>query len=112
MNSIHPPRSQIKRDNSISLGVEGKGEDLVYQWFKDGFPLNKDQDLYRGVTSPTLSICRASLEHKGEYHCVVSNEEGQVNSQLHELSVCKLILLCFLWGSEVLPVTPYLIYYS
>ena len=91
VSSNHPPRIQIRRDNSVSLGVEGKGEDLVYQWFKDGLPISKALDLYLGVNTSTLSISKASLQHEGEYHCVVSNEEGQVNSQRHELCVCKCI---------------------
>ena len=78
---------KVKEGSSVKLSAQAEGIDLTYQWFKDGNSLRDGQDHFRGVTTPTLYISRASLLHKGEYHCVVSSEGGEMLSRPQTLSV-------------------------
>lgn len=78
---------KVKEGASVQLSVQAEGIDLTYQWIKDGNFLRDGQNHFQGVATPTLYISRASLLHKGEYHCVVSNEAGKVLSQPQALFV-------------------------
>ena len=78
---------KVVMNESICLSIKAKWRNLTYQWFKDGVLLREGKDGYHGVTSSTLSVIKASFHHNGEYHCLVSNEGGQVYSQIQTLFV-------------------------
>ena len=78
---------KVVMNKSICLSIKAKGRNLTYQWFKDSVLLREGKDGYHDVTSSTLSIVKSSFHHNGEYHCVVSNEWGQVYSQTQTLFV-------------------------
>ncbi len=59
---------------SIDLSVTALGtEPLVYQWNKDGEPVD-------GASSSTLPLAKVALSDAGDYTVVVSNIAGQVES--------------------------------
>lgn len=97
-NAVEPPHFKLDKlqskkvisNESIILTVKARGTDLIYQWFKDGASLSEDHNHYQGVTTPNLFINKASLQHKGKYHCVVSNEGGEAHSQPRILTVGEL----------------------
>ena len=57
----------------LALGVGATGEQLAYQWRRDGADLT-------GETSPTLTLTAASSGDAGRYSVVVTNPAGTVTS--------------------------------
>ena len=58
---------------SFALSVGATGDNLSYQWYKDGEPLV-------GHSGPTLQVNGASATHSGRYYCYVQNSAGAVES--------------------------------
>ena len=56
------------------LEVEASGDELAYQWEKDGIPINT-------ALSPTLEVVMANPEDAGTYTCIITDElQGQISS--------------------------------
>ena len=94
--SVHPPRiTQHPKDRTAVTGmkitfcVEAKGDDLTFQWQKDGKDLDDDHRICDTDTN-TLSIQSVQKSDKGCYRCLVKNDVGSKRSSESELSVCKL----------------------
>ncbi|MCP5558796.1 MAG: immunoglobulin domain-containing protein [Verrucomicrobiaceae bacterium] len=66
-------------DTSLSVVVQGTGP-FDYQWEKDGNPIPN-------ATAATLLILGAGAADSGSYRCVVSNEVGEVPSDVVVLTV-------------------------
>ena len=73
--------------DSISLAVQAEGKDLTYQWHKDGVSLKDEGNHYCGMNTSSLTISQASVEHSGEYQCVVENVEGTITSSLFTVTI-------------------------
>ena len=70
--------------------VEATGDDLKFQWQKNGSDL-KNGSNYSGTGTNTLSIRQVKKSHAGCYRCLVKNEvklEGEISEEA-ELNVCE-----------------------
>lgn len=63
-----------------SLSVAATGNGLFYQWFRNGA-------LIPGATQATLNFASAQVADSANYHVVVSNSSGSVNSSTARLLV-------------------------
>jgi len=74
-------------DSPASFSVAAVGSPpLVYQWFKDGQPL-QDGGLISGTRTSTLIFSNVFAGDRGNYSVVVTNDSGSVTSRLASLSV-------------------------
>ena len=73
----------VKRGDPVTLSVTARGHFLKYQWRKNGHKISR-------ATSSTYPISQSAYDDTGEYQCVVSNDAGEVSSEVVQLSVCKL----------------------
>ena len=81
----HPaPQVLIVPGQSASFTVTATGDNLSYQWQKDGVEIS-------GATSATYTISSAMEGDEGMYLCVVSNAAGAVTSNHASLTVCKCV---------------------
>ena len=87
LTSDLPQQKTVKENGKMHVSVHAEGTDLSYQWLRDGAPLRGEDDHYHGVTTPSLTISQASLDHSGEYQCMVENEEGSVTSSSFKVKV-------------------------
>jgi hypothetical protein len=53
------------------LSVTVSGQNLTYQWFKDGIALSNGSGI-SGVTSASLTIVNTQLANAGDYHCKIT----------------------------------------
>ena len=95
--TVYPPRiSQHPENQSVNIGVniefniEATGDNLHFQWQKDGSDLS-DGDKYRGVNTDTLHIVAAEGSDEGDYRCLVENDVGKLFSNEAVLSFGKLL---------------------
>ena len=106
-HSDDPPK--ITRDpesQSVATGavatfrVQATGDDLKFQWQKDGIDIDSSEPRFRcnsAETVSTLYIKDTNKSDNGHYKCFVKNpvERNGKPSQQANLSVCKsLILRC------------------
>ena len=103
----HPENTSIATGMDAVLTVEATGDELYFQWQKDGECIDKKKSrfhFHHANTTSTLRIKDVSKDDKGRYKCVVKNlvEMGGKASDEAELLVCELsfdvcrILTCFL----------------
>lgn len=69
--------------SNATLSVIASGDNLQYQWYKDGVMLS-------GAVSASYQITSAVEANKGSYSVMVSNPYGQVNSSALVLNVVNL----------------------
>ena len=82
----HPENKSVPTGASTTLTVEASGDDLQFQWQKDGKDLHDDSK-YHGTKTHTLHI--KDVE-KGNYQCVVKNDVGELSEEAN-LAVSKLV---------------------
>lgn len=73
--SLKQELTQMEEIKNLTMTVDAERTDLNYQWLKDGAPISSEDDLYHGMTTSSLTISQASMEHSAEYQCVIENEE-------------------------------------
>lgn len=81
---------------TLTYKVTATGENLSYQWYADGSPV-EDDDVFSGATTDTLTVKSVYDEELGIYDCaryyyggfscVVSNENGLVVSRFADYEV-------------------------
>lgn len=78
---------------TISMQVQASGEDLNFEWRKDGVPL-VDEGRVSGVTSDTLRVTMIRADDNGVYSIHVSNEMGATSDsvQLRVLAPPEIIM--------------------
>lgn len=69
----HPINTELCSGESLTLSVEARGDDLLYQWKKNGIDI-------AGQTAQTYTIGAASPSIAGSYTVVVKGQCGQVAS--------------------------------
>ena len=77
------PQLLIVPGQSATFTVTATGDNLMYQWQKDGV------DIATGANSATYTIAAVAESDEGEYRCVVSNAANSVTSTAAILTVCK-----------------------
>jgi len=97
--SVHPPRITLHPKHQtavtgtkVTFCVEATGDDLKFQWQKDGKDLDNDHRI-RDTDTNNLSIQSVQKSDKGCYRCLAKNAVDSKLSSESELSVCKLHLL-------------------
>ena len=86
----HPKSQSMPTGGETTLKVEATGDDLKFQWQKNGRNL-KNGSNYSGTGTNTLSIRHVKKSHAGCYRCLVKNEvkKNGILSKEAQLSVCK-----------------------
>jgi len=75
----------------VKFSIEASGDNLQFQWQKDGSDLNSDGVKYWGVNTDTLYIVAAKGSDEGDYRCLVENDVGKLFSDKALLSFGKLL---------------------
>ena len=83
----HPKCQSVPTGAEITFTIEAAGDDLTFQWQKNGRDVHNDRD-YSGTDTNTLSIRHVKKSDEGCYRCSVKNEVG-ILSEEAQLSVCK-----------------------
>ena len=74
------------------MSVQAIGDNLLYQWQKNGINLS-DDDRHHGTGTDTLHIVKVEKgDSKARYQCSVKNEIGEESSEEAVLTVSKLII--------------------
>lgn len=71
--SVQPAGAGVAPGGSVTLSVDALGQDLSYQWEKDGGAID-------GATESAYSIPRSAAGDAGRYTVVVTNGAGSVTS--------------------------------
>ena len=73
--------------------VQATGDNLHYQWQKNGIDLSDDDDRHDGTGTDTLRIVKVEKgDSKARYQCSVKNEIGEEFSEEAVLTVSKLVI--------------------
>jgi hypothetical protein len=76
----------VCQNNTISLEFDVTGDNLTFQWYKNGQPVTDGNIV--GVTTNRIDINTATLANAGVYSCIVSSPCGSpVTSNLATLTV-------------------------
>lgn len=70
----------VQTTEPFILEVQAQGDNLTYQWYKDGAEV-KDS------INSTFSVASAALTDAGDYYCEITNDCGTVNSQVVKVTV-------------------------
>ena len=87
----HPESKSVATGASTTLTVEASGDNLCFQWMKDGKDLH-DSRKYRDTKTRTLRIKDVEKSGIGSYQCLVTNNVGEQLSEEADLSVSKLVV--------------------
>ena len=91
----HPENKLVATGTSTTFTVEASGDDLHFQWKKDGKDLH-DGNKYCGTNTHTLHIKDVEKSDKRSYQCLVKNDVGEKLSQEADLGVGKFVVNLFL----------------
>ena len=86
----HPKSQLVLTGAQATFKVEATGDDLTFQWLKNGSDVHNDSN-YSGTDTSTLMIQHVKKSDGGCYRCLVSNEakiEGEVSDEA-QLTVCE-----------------------
>ncbi len=98
----NPVDASIEAGQTATFSVTATSDNLSYQWKKDNVDLTETSDV-TGTTSNTLSIANASSLDVGNYICKVSNNCGNVISDVAALSVTVNINLVEKYHLQIMP---------
>ncbi|GAG75520.1 unnamed protein product, partial [marine sediment metagenome] len=84
--TTQPTSNSICEDETITLQIVASGDNLSYQWRKDGVDL-VDGGNISGTNTVNLNIASATLSNAGTYTCEVTGSCGTENSSLAILAV-------------------------
>ena len=94
-HAVDPPKvTQHPKSQSVLTGaqaifkVEATGDDLTFQWRKDGSDVHNDSN-YSGTDTSTLMIQHVKKSDGGCYRCFVKNEAKKEVSDEAQLTVCE-----------------------
>ena len=83
-------QSVVTGAEAATFQIEATGDDLIFQWQKNGSDL-QDGSNYSGINTHTLKIQQVKKSDAGHYRCHVKNwvvRDGKLSKEA-ELSVCK-----------------------
>ncbi|HTJ79517.1 MAG TPA: S8 family serine peptidase [Rariglobus sp.] len=78
--ALDPTGSVAALGSSVSLTAAGSGENLTYQWSKNGSPV-------LGATNATLTLPNITLAQAGTYTCTIANAAGGATTGSAEVVV-------------------------
>jgi predicted outer membrane repeat protein len=79
-NALPASVSYCEGDTPASLSITATGDNLTYQWHKNGAPLP-------GQTAPTLAFTAATPADGGSYYVIVSGTCGTVSSNTMAMTI-------------------------
>ena len=85
----NPKSVSVNDGSSTSFTIDSKGTGLSYQWQVNGQDI-RDNSIYSGSTSSTLSISNVSGLNKKQYRCMVCNTCSCATSGIGNLVVMPL----------------------
>ena len=86
----HPKNLSVAPGVTINFSIEATGDNLKFQWQKDGSDL-VNSGKYYGLNTDTLYIVTAEAGDEGDYRCLVENDVGKLFSDEAVLSFGKLL---------------------
>ena len=88
----HPESKSITTGGDVNTTVQATGDNIHYQWQKDGIDLS-DDDRHCDTSTHTLRIVKMEKDdNKVHYSSLVKNEVGEEFSKDAVLTVSKLII--------------------
>lgn len=81
-----PAGKTMCEGESVVLSVGVSGDNLVYQWKRNGIALTNSGNV-TGTTTSNLSISNVTLNDAGDYTCTVSGNCGTVNTNSAVLTI-------------------------
>ena len=91
----HPENQSVAFGEHVVFSIKATGENLQFQWQKNGSDLS-DDDNYYGVNTDTLDIVAVKEDDEGDYGCLVKNDVGKLVSDAALLTLGKLLSTCYL----------------
>lgn len=90
--TTHPVVFNAVEGGNASFSITAEGNNLTYQWYKDGVLLS-NIGVYSGVTTPILTLTGLASSHAGSYYCIVIGTCGPKTSNPGILNVSLLTLI-------------------
>ena len=88
----HPESKSVATGADTTMTVRATGDNLHYQWQKDGIDLS-DDDRHHGTETDTLHIVKVEKrDSKPHYRCSVKNEIEEKFSKEAVLKVGRLVI--------------------
>ena len=87
----HPKSQSVPAGSEARLKVKAEGDDLTFQWQKNGSDLHNDSR-YSGTDTNILKIKHVKKSEEGHFRCHVKNEmnkDGELSKEAH-FTVCEL----------------------
>jgi len=78
--TLQPQAAVAAQGADVSLAIESTGENVSYQWSRNGTAVT-------GATSPTLTLSGVTLDQAGAYACTLYNQGGRVTSHAAQVVV-------------------------
>ena len=91
----HPENQQIPTGGETTFSIKAGGDNLTYQWQKNGSNVCNDSR-HIGAATHSLTIQQVNKSDAGCYKCVVKNEvkeDGEVSEEA-QLTVGKFHQIC------------------
>ena len=93
----HPESKSITTGRDVTMTVQATGDNLHFQWQKDGIDLS-DDDRHRDTGTHTLGIVMMEKsDNKARYRCLVKNKIGEKFSRDSVLTISKLVMMWFMF---------------
>ena len=86
----HPKSQSVLTGAQATFKVEATGDDLTFQWLKNGSDVHNDSN-YSGTDTSTLMIQHVKKSDGGCYRCLVRNEvkkDGDISDEA-QLIICE-----------------------
>lgn len=90
--TVHPVMFVAVEGGNASFSVSAEGENLTYQWWRNGVVLSNGVK-YSGVTTSILNITGVTETDEGSFQCIVTGTCGQEYSDPGLLTVNALTLI-------------------
>ena len=87
----HPENRSVVKGVDINFNIKATGDNLKFQWQKDGHIDLSDGEKYHGVHTDTLHIAKMEEGDKGRYRCLVKNDVAEKLSDEAMLTDSKLV---------------------
>ena len=88
--NTHPSNKIVSQGGSVNFSVIALGDELTYQWQRNGVNISSNGTKFEGVFEAVLIIRDAQSEDVGVYRCIVFNGAGDsVTSNEATLTVSK-----------------------
>ena len=90
----HPKSQSVLTGAQATFKVKATGDDLTFQWQKNGSDVHNDSN-YSGTDTSTLVIQHVTKSDRGCYSCLVSSEAKKNGDMSNEaqLTVCECLSL-------------------